>query len=393
MGRCRWSTRKKRRLYLVEAEDKISHCEHASFSGKRGRRKHGNMFQSIMGGIITLMSLHRPQVMIESSKDLQQTPGSNVTTKSVTMKVPSMLKNNTFANEFLNWMSSPAGSGRGKNHAEQIVSRVLKFFAFYLEDMGSEEELESNYVDYCIGSVEHIRKFLENMETTHKITNSGQLGYIRAILELMDCRKFQGLLVNILQHFAVVEIYLKRIRKGFSKKMRVQWSTSLDIEALEKKGHWATMKELQQVIPFHVEKFNDILSRCRQSPKDVSPTDLTFATRFIVAFLFLRVKGTWPMSYQFLTLEMIEYASKRDSFIDQRKLKTADRYIFDSFRLDKTSRHVIKSYKCHIRPLLNPLCNFLLVNRNGTQFTKLTEGPGKLIFEAIGKYINPARYR
>ena len=387
------SFEKKRRLHLVEAEDKtflcpVSHCEHASFSSKRGCRKH--------------VSKHHgwyyyfdepPQVTIEPSKDVKQTPGLNVTTKSVTMKVPGMLANNAFANEFLDWMSSPAGGGRGKNHAEQIVSRILKFFAFCLEDMGSEEELESNYVDYCIGSVEHIRKFLENMETAHKITNSGQLGYIRAILELIDYRKFQGLPANILQHFSVVEIYLRRIRKGFSKKMRVQWSTSLDIETLEKKGHWATMKELQKVIPFHVEKFNDILSRCKQSPKDVTPTELTFATRFVAAFLFLRVKGTRPMSYQFLTLEMIEYASKKDSFIDQRKFKTADRYIFDSFRLDKTSLYVIKSYKCHIRPLLNPSCDFLLVNRNGTQFTKLTEALGKLVFEAIGKYINPTRYR
>ena len=46
----------------------------------------------------------------------------------------------------------------------------------------------------------------------------------------------------------------------------------------KKKGHLATMKELQQVVPFHVEKFNDILSRCKQSPKHVS---LIFATRFI----------------------------------------------------------------------------------------------------------------
>ena len=91
-----------------------------------------------------------------------------------------MLQKRTFANEFLNWMSSPAGGGRGKNHAEQIVSRVLKFFAFCLEDMRSEEELESNYVDHCIGSAEHIRKFPENIETAHKITNSGQLGYIKA---------------------------------------------------------------------------------------------------------------------------------------------------------------------------------------------------------------------
>ena len=61
--------------------------------------------------------------------------------KSVTMKLPSMLEINTFANEFLNWMTSSAGVGRGKNHAEQIVSRVLKLFAFCLEDMGSEEKL------------------------------------------------------------------------------------------------------------------------------------------------------------------------------------------------------------------------------------------------------------
>ena len=113
---------------------------------------------------------------------------------------------------------SPAAGGRGKNHADQIVSRISKFFAFCLEDTGSEEELESNYVDYRIGSVEHIGKFLENMKTAHKITNSGQLGYIRAILELMDYRKFQGLPANILLHFSVVEIYLRRVRKGFSKK-------------------------------------------------------------------------------------------------------------------------------------------------------------------------------
>ena len=112
---------KKRRLHFVEAEDKtflcpVSHCEHASFSSKRDA---GRMFQSIMGGIITSMSLHR-----------KQTPGSNVTTKSVTMKLPGMLENNTFENEFLNWMSSPAGGGRGKNHAEQIVSRILKSLLF-----------------------------------------------------------------------------------------------------------------------------------------------------------------------------------------------------------------------------------------------------------------------
>ena len=60
------------------------------------------------------------------------------------------------------------------------------------------------------------------------------------------------------------------------------------------------MKDLQQEIPFYVEKFNDILSRCKQSPKDVLPTELTFATRFIAAFLFLRVEGS---SYELLVFD------------------------------------------------------------------------------------------
>ena len=46
---------------------------------------------------------------MESSKDLQQASGSNVTTKFVTMELPSMLENNRLAIEFLNWTSSPAG--------------------------------------------------------------------------------------------------------------------------------------------------------------------------------------------------------------------------------------------------------------------------------------------
>ena len=69
---------KKRRLHLVEAEDKTflcpgSHCEHASFSSKRGCRKHVSKHH---GWYYYLDE--PPQVMIELSKDLQQTPGSNI---------------------------------------------------------------------------------------------------------------------------------------------------------------------------------------------------------------------------------------------------------------------------------------------------------------------------
>ena len=40
-----------------------------------------------------------------------------------------------------------------------------------------------------------------------------------------------------------------------------------------------------------------------------------------------------------------------------------------------------------------PTCDFLLVNRNGAQFSKLRESLGKLVFDSIGRCINLTRYR
>ena len=99
------------------------------------------------------------------------------------------------------------------------------------------------------------------------------------------------------------------------------------------------------------------------------------------------------MTYQYLTLEMIDDAKRNACLVDQKKFKTADHYVFDSFNLQPTSLHVIQGYRKHVRPLLMPTCDFLLVNRNGAQFSKLTEALGKLVFDATGKYINPTRYR
>ena len=42
---------------------------------------------------------------------------------------------------------------------------------------------------------------------------------------------------------------------------------------------------------------------------------------------------------------------------------------------------------------MNPKSDYLLINTKGAQFTKLTEAMGKLVYEAIGKYVNPTRYR
>ena len=136
-----------------------------------------------------------------------------------------------------------------------------------------------------------------------EIGNSGQISYMHALIDLMDFRKFQGVLSSVLQNFAVVEMFIKRARQCITKKMRMRFSTELDLETLERKGHWATIKELQQMIPYHLPRYKKVIELCKsESTSSVRCSDLTFATRFIATFLFLRVKGTRPMTYQFLTI-------------------------------------------------------------------------------------------
>ena len=244
-------------------------------------------------------------------------------------------------------------------------------------------------IDFCVGSTENVIGTLQN---EWRIGNSGQISYIHALIDLIDFRKLTVVSSAILHNFAVVEMFLKRARRCISKKMRMNFSMELDIETLERKGHWATMKELHHVIPFHLPKYKRILELCKKNSANCSE-DLTFATRFIATFLFLRVKGTRPMTYQYLTTGMVNQGKKKKGYIDQKLFKTADKYVFDSIVLDKVCIRILDDYIKYIRPLLHPDCDYLLVNRNGKQLSKLTDCFNILVFEAIGKYVNPTRYR
>ena len=53
--------------------------------------------------------------------------------------------------------------------------------------------------------------------------------------------------------------------------------------------------------------------------------------------------------------------------------KTAGKFGFDSLYLTERSMQVLDGYINHIRPLLRPTCDFVLVTRNGGQHNKLGE--------------------
>ena len=54
---------------------------------------------------------------------------------------------------------------------------------------------------------------------------------------------------------------------------------------------------------------------------------------------------------------------------------------------------IINGYISCIRPRLNPNCDYLLITRNGTQLTRISDVFGRLVFQAIENNINPTRYR
>ena len=52
------------------------------------------------------------------------------------------------------------------------------------------------------------------------------------------------------------------------------------------------MEELQSVIPFHIQRYKDILNDCKNDKDTVRPAEISFATKFIATYLFIKVKGT-----------------------------------------------------------------------------------------------------
>ena len=133
---------------------------------------------------------------------------------------------------------------------------------------------------------------------------------------------------------------------------------------------------------------SDMLQKkCKCFPLHELPLQsLTFSTRFVAVFLFLRVKSARPMTFQYLTVSMFENSKANNGFIDQKEFKTNLSYTFDSLVLDDLPTRVIALDVEHVRPLLNPRNDYLLL-----ALSKLVMC--KLVYQAIGKYIHPTRYR
>ena len=383
---------KPKRLHLEEdEEDGLFHCpvlecKHDGFATQRGCRKH-------------VKKKHLWFYYFDEKPDIKHADDSKkfsvkqeVVENSArsTKTFPSFDISSDIAQQIYSWLTGTGGGCKSGRQAKQIVSRCLKFMKFCCED---EEELTFDIVDFSLCSPNLLFKFIDMLQDEWKLGHAGRIGYVDAVAEMVDFRKVNGASQSVVSSLSTTEIYLKRVRRTVSKMMRIQWNDEQDIEALEAKGHWATLEQLLEAVARYLPRYESVLKTCKERPRAASPLDLSFATKFLALYLFIKVKGSRPMTYQYLTVDMVQKSKANGGFIDQKMFKTVAKYGFDSIYLTDTNMQVLDGYISHIRPQLKPSCDFVLVTRNGGQHSKLGESMSKLVFDATGKHVHPTRYR
>ena len=141
-----------------------------------------------------------------------------------------------------------------------------------------------------------------------------------------------------------------------------KWTQDLDVETLDAKGQWAMMEELLQVVTLYFPRYENTVNTRKTG--QLNPSDLIFATKIVAVYLFIKVKGSRPMSYQYLKVGMVKTAKENGGFIYQKNFKTASKYAFESLILTTASIQVLESYVNF---------DFVLVTRNGGQHSKLDD--------------------
>ena len=361
----------------------IKLCLHADFVSKRGLRKHIDNKHPWY-----YYFEEQPEINKEEMQLLQP----NQKRASTTSK-PFYSMDEGIGKDLLDWLCTSCGGGKSQREAKQIAKRALKFLMECTGGNDSGIPLSYELVDCCLGSASIILRFLTTLEKEWKLSFSSSLSYVKAITDLLDFRKANGVTDGNLRCFTMTEVYLRRAKENLSKKKNLECTRNFDLETLIAKDSWATLEEMERVIPFHVNDFKVVVEKCKiQSPLPTKQ-ELMFCTRFITTFLFLRVKCSRPMTFQFLTLPMIQKAKVNKGFIDQTEFKTSSKYLFDTLIMTDDVLTLLDVYIDIIRPLLNPVCDYLLISSTGNQYQSLTTAMTMLVQQAIGKYIHPTRYR
>ena len=381
--------KKKRKLYL-EADDDgmylcpVAVCLHVGFKSQRGLRKH-------------ITNKHEWYYFFDTQPSVKREEAENrlpERRKASTHKQPAFAIDNGCGLEFVRWLQTPCGGGKVLKEAKQIAKRGMKFLMCCVGD--SEDGLcaPEHYIDCCVGSPTMLMKFLKVIMEDWRLKSTGALSYMQAISDLCDFRKCHGVPDATLRLFAVTEVYLRRTKSTLQRKKNVEYSRNLSLETLIARQSWASLSDMEKVIPHHTAKYKEIFKKASTCTDDVlTVSELAFATRFLITFLLLRVKCTRPMSLQYLTVEMMTAATSNGGFVDQTQFKTADQFLFDTLKFSEDALDVVNTYINRIRPLCKPKCDYVILTTKGNQYTAFCSALSLLTHEALGQHITPTRYR
>ena len=361
----------------------VSTCLHLGFKSDRGARKHINTMHP-------WYLYFNQQPLINKSEFLTEDKQKR---KSTTHNIPAYSLKEGMGKEFLDWLKTPCGGGKSSKQAVQSGRRAMKFLMASLGDTEVDKGVSDEFIDCCLGSPSIVINFFKIVTEYWKISSSAALNYMKSISDLMDWRKASGVTDDVLRSFTMSEVYIRRGKENLSKQKKLEYSRNLDLEQLICRQSWATVEEMEQVIPYHTPRYKYVLDLCKAENSSPNVSQLAFATRFITTFLFLRVKCSRPMTYQYITLQMIEEAKTNGGYIDQTAFKTEKQYAFDTIILSADVMQIIDSYVAFVRPKMTPSCNYLLLTTNGKQYSALGSAMSILVHQAIDKYVNPTRYR
>ena len=288
------------------------------------------------------------------------------------------------------WLQSPVG-GSVKTHLLQRRTRTLqRVLLFLMPCKPLDISVSDNLMDFLLNE-KSVHDFLELERIDRNLGPSALMDTGVNIREFLQFAKYY--ISRPEDDVTETNTFLNRFVQACSREKKKRAISCNNLELLVHSNKWCTLERLQVVIPFHLPKYSSILQKCKKGKPPLNVEELTFAVSFIITYLFLKVKGTRPATYEYLTLSMVQEAKNNEGIIDQTKFKTAQVYLFDCMQLSDQDLQMLDEYIQYIRPSFNPKCDRVLLNsRNGGPLT-VGKYFSKLVEEATGFHITPTTYR
>ena len=101
--------------------------------------------------------------------------------------------------------------------------------------------------------------FVDYLQKEWKIGYSDVIGFLNAFGHQLNFRRvFSYSAPENVFVFLATEIYLQSVKRLLSIKMKLYWKEVLSMDHLKSINYWATLADLQKVIPYKQEQANHL---------------------------------------------------------------------------------------------------------------------------------------